>query len=516
MATSSSTSCASAAMPPGFHYETRSVVLNFLGMLPVYRSQTPATEQGDAQDERERSRRMKEQIEEELKQLEEELSASFSSSGFDCRQSPVFCPPNPEISVEDCLAAIGDVVSQELGPRLSAAVETLLAGPLDYQRFKSTALDLGRHTEAGWNKVLVPLLLLQALQSEGKPLKTLLQLGLRCLQDDEAQFIIQQGGWGKVLDLVQEQPAGPVADDSNDIYILSEEQQPDQLSPPSSLLAGDNGERTSWQTESLAASLVGHESWAQVVPMNPEDVKSLDSNEGAALAEERSENNSSNSDIVHVEREEAELLEEAGDSGAIDESTMSVLGTESDLAALRAEFGDSSPAAPSPARSASAPPASLVSLEEPLCISPEPEPEPVPAVEPDPEPEPAAPVPLEVKTAPQAKEILPAPAEPETPPEPASKPKQKTEPEPETVAEPDSTVSSPPAPEAPAEETPVEAPALEAPVAPEESPRTAAEEEAPEPEPEPAEEWPALLFGGAVLLLLAALGCSIVLFRRRR
>lgn len=43
--------------------------------------------------------------------------------------------------------------------------------------------------------------------------------------------------------------------------------------------------------------------------MDPEELKSLDSNGGA---EERSENNSSNSDIVHVEKEEiAEVIEEA-------------------------------------------------------------------------------------------------------------------------------------------------------------------------------------------------------------
>ncbi|KAM4554248.1 bcl-2-like protein 13 isoform 2-T2 [Fundulus diaphanus] len=535
MATSSSTSRASAsaaAVPPGFRYETKYVLLNYLRMRPVDRAQTAATEAGDVQNERERSRRMKEQIEEELKHLEEEMSACL-----DLHQSAVFCPPNPESSVEDCLAAIGDSVAQELGPDLPAAVKTLLTGPLDYQRFKSTTLDLAQLTQAGWNKVLVPLLLLQALQSEGKPLVALLQLGLRCLEEDEAQFIIQQGGWAGVLDLLQEELPGPIAEDSNDIYILSEEQQPDQLSPPSSLLgAADDSEPSSWQTESLAASLAGRESWAQVGPMDPEDVKSLDSNEGAALAEERSENNSSNSDIVHVEREEAELLEEGGGGGAIDESMMSVLGTESDLAALRAEFGDQGPVGP-----VSSPPASLVSLEEPVVIetptglSAEPshvssEPEllppaepgpgaspPVPAVEPEPEPESTAastPVPVEVETTSQAKEILTAPAEPEAAPEPASQPKQDAEPatvpqppEPEAAAEPDPTATAPPAEEvpAPSSEAPAEE-ALEAPVAPEEVPA----------QPEPAEELPVLLYGGAVLVLLAAVVCSVIFFRRRR
>lgn len=61
----------------------------------------------------------------------------------------------------------------------------------------------------------------------------------------------------------------------------------------------------SWHTESLPVSL-GPESWQQIT-MDPE-VKSLDSN-GAG---EKSENNSSNSDIVHVEKEEIpEGVEEA-------------------------------------------------------------------------------------------------------------------------------------------------------------------------------------------------------------
>lgn len=423
---------------------------------------------------------MKEQIEEELRRLEEEVSDSFP--GFDRRQSPVFCPPNPDGSVEDCLAAIGDRVSRELGPHLSAAVETLLAGPLDYERFQSTTLDLARHTQAGWDKVLVPLVLLQALQAEGKPLMTLLQLGLRCLEEEEALFITQQGGWGKLLVLEQEEAlAGPVADDSNDIYILSEE----QLSPPSSLLcAGDSGDPSSWQTESLAASLAGHESWAQVAAM--EDVKSLDGAEGAALAEERSENNSSNSDIVHVEREEAELLEEGG---AIDESTMSLLGTESDLAALRAEFGD-----PAPVGLLATPPP--MSLPGPVAVETSSEPEPlppvpVPAVEPDPQPEPADPVLVEAGPTPQPEEIVTATAEPEAPPEP--------EPEPQPEVEPAALVplqsEQEPEPEVPSEVSPV----LEAPAG-----------------PEPAEEFPVLLYGGAVLVLLAAVSCALVLLRRRR
>ncbi len=325
-----------------------------------------------------------------------------------------------------------------------------------------------------------------------------------------------------------------IAEDSNDIYILSGEQHPDQLSPPSSLLCtGDNSsEQSSWQTESLPVSLAGHESWAQVGVMDPEDVKSLDSNEGMALAEERSENNSSNSDIVHVEREEAELLEEGGEGGAIEESMMSVLGTESELAELREEFKDQTPPVPTSEADSTAP-ASLLSLEEPVVIetpavlsaesslissepelvtsvpeaaeppASEPEPSaplPVPAVEPEPEPEPAAtlaPVPAEVAPPSIASEAPAAPAEPEPISEPAPEPEQEAEPvavppqpEPETVAEPEALLAAPPALKAPAEEPPQQ--------------------------PEPASDLPVMLYGGAALVVLAAvMAYGVISYRRK-
>lgn len=50
----------------------------------------------------------------------------------------------------------------------------------------------------------MPLLLLQALQSEGQSLTTLLHLGVRFLEEDEAGYIIQQGGWVSFKHAVEE------------------------------------------------------------------------------------------------------------------------------------------------------------------------------------------------------------------------------------------------------------------------------------------------------------------------
>ncbi|XP_070785341.1 bcl-2-like protein 13 [Enoplosus armatus] len=89
--------------------------------------------------------------------------------------------------------------------------------------------------------------------------------------------------------------------------------------------------------------------------VDPEDTKSLDSSDGAVLAGD--ENHSSNSDMVHLEREEAEMLEEAEKEAAEEErarrteeeeeedeelqtSVLSVLGGERELVELREEEQD--------------------------------------------------------------------------------------------------------------------------------------------------------------------------------
>lgn len=80
-----------------------------------------------------------------------------------------------------------------------------------------------------------------------------------------------------------------------------------------------------------------------------EDAKSLDSSDGAVLPGE--ENHSSNSDMVHLEREEVEMLEEAekearraeeeeDEDEELQTSVLSVLGGERELVELREEEQD--------------------------------------------------------------------------------------------------------------------------------------------------------------------------------
>ncbi|XP_047643888.1 bcl-2-like protein 13 isoform X3 [Phacochoerus africanus] len=197
----------------------------------------------------------------------------------------------------------------------------LLSRPVTYQAYRECTLETTVHA-SGWNKILVPLILLRQMLLEltrrgQEPLGALLQFGVTYLEDHAAEYIIQQGGWGTVFNLEledEECPAG-TAEDSNDIYILPSDSSA-HVSPPESPTAAASWQAESlpvslsasqsWHTESMPVSL-GPESWQQVT-VDPEEVKSLDSN-GAG---EKSENNSSNSDIVHVEKEEIpEGVEEA-------------------------------------------------------------------------------------------------------------------------------------------------------------------------------------------------------------
>ncbi|XP_066897178.1 LOW QUALITY PROTEIN: bcl-2-like protein 13 [Kogia breviceps] len=317
----------STTVPLGSHYETKCVALSY--SQEKQREQHLSSPQGIRQDTASRSLdqeillKVKTEIEEELKSLDEETSEAFASTRLHPATSAVFSRTTPDSSAEDGLAHPGEKASQELRAPLRAALRTPLSRtPATHQARRQCTPEATVHA-SGRNKTLVPPILLRPVplgsarraQEPGAHRGSLVRPSRRT-PPPSAPCKASPTLASPAQRRLRRSPAPPRG--------VSDARQPRPEAAPRSPAPPRGGSdarqprpeaaptpaTASWRAEGFPAYPCGSQSWRtegppvspeswRQVAVDPEEVESLDSN-GAG---EKSESKSSNSELGHVEKE---------------------------------------------------------------------------------------------------------------------------------------------------------------------------------------------------------------------
>lgn len=120
--------------------------------------------------------------------------SAFSTTGFERHTSLVFNPADPESSVEDCLAAVGDRVARELDAKLAAAVDALLTGSASLFRARGYASFFWKLCQKK-KKVCVHSIIF--IQHEKRPQTQSYNLGMRKVSVDIEPLASFLSLWGE-------------------------------------------------------------------------------------------------------------------------------------------------------------------------------------------------------------------------------------------------------------------------------------------------------------------------------